>query len=207
MTFLGTTTRHKWFWSVFAALYIISGFSLFADMKLSLDCIFSGLLALTGFVFTARTFITFKLNEDIYSSTTYREYVETLKADGAYKKELYAPLRHIDNSLGTATYMCIWATAMFLVVAFLPRTVEIKLDATHTVKSIVDLLRDTASLKLAWHSPKALVPFVWKAVIDLSMTYFIFCIYQMIVTTRAINNNIHDIIDHWETDYKKPKAL
>ena len=171
---------------------------------MSLDCIFSGLLALTGFVFTARTFITFKLNEDIYGTPSYRSYVEQLRKDGAYTKELYAPLRQIDQSLGTATYMCLWATALFLVVAFLPRPAEIRIDATHTVTSILGLLMDKNLAKTAMKDPWLLVPFVGKAFIDTAMTYFVFCLYQMIVATKAIHGNIQDIITHWEHDYNNP---
>lgn len=203
MIFLGSKQRHGCFWITVTAVYLLTDFSLFSDMRISLDCIFSGLLALTGFVFTARTFITFKLNEVIYSNEKYQIYVEKLKKEDARRAELYSPLRYIDASLGTATYMCIWATAMFLVVAICPKTGEIKLGPSYTLTNVYGLLFDPALWPLAKHNSTVLSSFIRKAVVDLSMTYFVFCIYQMVSTTRAIHENIQDIVRQWEADYRE----
>jgi hypothetical protein len=122
MTFLGTKERYRVYWVLVLICTLSTKYSTFSTLRLSLDSIFSGLMALTGFVFTARTFITFKLNEVVYGSPEYRQYVEKLKSEGAYSQELYAPLKQIDNSLGIATYMCLWSTIMFIIVAFFPKT-------------------------------------------------------------------------------------
>src|SRR5690606_10849700 len=66
----------------------------------ALSSVFSGLLTLTGFMFTARTFITFKLNEVVYGKPEYQQRVEAYQADGAYTLKLYEPLRELDSKVG-----------------------------------------------------------------------------------------------------------
>src|SRR5471030_1570770 len=113
MIVLGSKSRHFVLWAVVVLLFVTTPLSFCTDLRLTLDCIFSGLLALAGFVFTARTFITFKLNEVIYDDPKYRVHVEKLQKDGAYKRTLYEPLRNIDQSLGDATYMSLWSVGLF----------------------------------------------------------------------------------------------
>lgn len=85
----------------------------FAAFRISLDSIFAGMLALAGFIFTARTFIVFKLNESFYGNSSYREMIKELKRDGAYDKELYGPLKNLDNMLHKSTFMCVAGVIVF----------------------------------------------------------------------------------------------
>ncbi|ACH40240.1 MAG: hypothetical protein ACD_55C00169G0002 [uncultured bacterium] len=203
MTFLDTKNKHFVYWALVCVCIVSTKFSTFSNLRLSLDSIFSGLLALTGFVFTARTFITFKLNEVVYGSPEYRQYVEKLKKDGAYTKELYDPLKQIDTSLGTATYMCLWSTIMFVVVAFFPKTeAALAVSKTISVDYVLELFR-VGGFKLL-SDANVLKPTVFKVFTDASMVYFGFCVYQLIITAKALHRNISDIISHWEENYKKP---
>ena len=207
MIVLGSKRRHAAFWTIVVLLLMTTKLSFCNDLRLTLDCIFSGLLALTGFVFTARTFITFKLNEVIYSDVKYRKHVEALQRDGAYKQKLYEPLRNIDQSLENATYMSLWSVGLFILVAFLPRESEVNIDASHKAKSIMDIMSNSSTRTLVASHLEKLEPFVWKMITDVAMTYFVFCLYQMIVTTRSLHKNIKAIVDYWEKDYEDKKLL
>jgi len=185
--------------------FMSTTFKTFSELRLSLDSIFSGLLALTGFVFTARTFITFKLNDMIYGNPEYRIYVEKLKKEGAYKRELYDPLKTVDGNLGTATYMCLWATILFIIVAFFPKPItqdlgnRLKADFVHEVLGNLYLTE--------FISPKYLLPLAYKLFTDATMVYFGFCLYQMVITAKSLHKNISDIVARWEAEYNEtPKV-
>lgn len=203
MTFLGTKTRQGVFWTLVLLCVVSTKYSTFPTLRLSLDSIFSGLLALTGFVFTARTFITFKLNEVVYGSPEYRQYVEALKREGAYKQELYDPLKAIDKSLGAATYMCLWSTIMFIIVAFFPKTEgPLVLPDKASAEFIWELVPKISKEDL-FAETHLLAASAYKIFTDATMVYFAFCVYQMIITARALHHNISDIISHWETHYNR----
>ncbi len=202
MIFLGTRKRHLIFWSLVLVCIALTKFTTFSELRLTLDSIFAGLLALTGFVFTARTFITFKLNEVIYGSAYYRSHVEKLKSEGAYTRDLYDPLKHIDNNLGVATYMCLWATILFIVVAFLPAMKEpLALSKTVKVDYALQLICKL-TLQEFIHRHDIWLSLAYKAFTDVTMVYFAFCLYQMIKTARSLHKNISDIVQHWEDQYK-----
>lgn len=204
MTFLGTRKRHLVFWTLVSICALTTKFTTFSELRLTLDSIFSGLLALTGFVFTARTFITFKLNEVIYDSPKYRSYVEKLKEEGAYKQELYDPLKSIDSSLGVATYMCLWATILFIAVAFLPAMKEpLAISSKVKAENVLQLLTQI-DLNQFMGRHDVQLSLICKVFTDVTMMYFGFCLYQMILTARALHKNISDIVSHWEAEYKTP---
>ena len=201
MIFLGTNRRHQLFWVIVVVWFVCTKITISTDLRLTLDSIYSGLLALTGFVFTARTFITFKLNEMIYGTGSYREYVAKLKVDGAYSKELYDPLKSIDKKLGTATYMCLWATILFIVVAFIPKPSIIDLGNNLKIAYLFQTFFER-SLTSSAMLEKLCLPFFFKLITDIALIYFGFCLYQMLITVKSLHQNISDIIEHWEKDYK-----
>lgn len=204
MTFLGTKKLHFIFWPLVVIWFLATKFTTFSTLRLSLDSIFSGLLALTGFVFTARTFITFKLNEVIYDSPQYRKFIEKLQKDGAYKKQLYDPLKHIDSNLGKATYMCFWATIMAIIVAFLPKPENLDFGNGVHIEYVWQLLSQN-NLNTAVSGAHITLSLIFKAFTDTSMIYFAFCLGQMIIAAKSLHQNIGDIIEHWEEDYNKNK--
>lgn len=202
MTFLGTKIRQVVYWALVLACVVSTKYSTFSTLRLSLDSIFSGLLALTGFVFTARTFITFKLNEVVYGSREYREYVEALKREGAYNQELYDPLKSMDKSLGTSTYMCLWSTIMFIIVAFFPKAEGPLILANKASAEYVWEMALKISFTDFLTDMHLLTSNAYKIFTDATMVYFGVCVYQMIITAKSLHHNISDIIDHWETHYK-----
>lgn len=202
MILLGSKRKHWIYWSLVLLAVVLVNARILASIRLSLDSIFTGLLALTGFVFTARTFITFKLHEVVYGNPTYRNYVEKLREDGASDKELYDPLRELDSSLGNATGMCLVALALFALVAFLPDHKNITLDASTKVSRVYDIISSRSNLRLVAKNPSALIPVGVAVVSDMALIYFFFVLNQILRTTISLNKNIKAIIDHWEQDYK-----
>lgn len=202
MILLGSKKKHWLFWILVLLTVIFVNARLLACIRLSLDSIFSGLLALTGFVFTARTFITFKLHEVVYGNPTYRTYIEGLRKDGAYDRELYDPLRELDTSLGNATGMCLVSLSLFAFVAFLPDYKEIVLDSSTKVSRLYDILSSAHNLTLVLDNPSAIIPVAVALVSDVALLYLLFVLNQVFRTTVSLNKNIKAIIDHWEKDYK-----
>ena len=127
MNFLSSKIQYWIFWPGYLVVVSLTKFSILNGMALTSDSFFSGILALTGFIFTARTFITFKLNEVIYENPKYRSLVEQLQVDQAYHKKLYDPLRNLDYKLNITTHMCLWSTALFLVASFFPKPLPVTL--------------------------------------------------------------------------------
>lgn len=201
MIFLGNKTRHTVFWLGLAGCVVLLPLNIMASIRLSLDSIFSGLLALTGFVFTARTFITFKLQEVVYGNPGYQRYVEKLRQDGAYDRELYAPLKELDANLGNTTGMCLAALALFAMVSIIPECKPIVLDANTTVYKCLDFFNKN-NIGLLAQNLKTLRFLPAVVVTDAAVLYFFFVLWQVFRTTLSLNKNIHSIIEHWEEDYR-----
>lgn len=203
MQFLGSRRQHYLFWTVLTILSVFCHVRLLGQLRLSIDAVFSGLLALTGFIFTARTFITFKLNEAVYGTPTYRTYIESLRKDDPKREELYSPLKALDASLGNATGMCLLALALFAVVSFLPDYQSIALDDSTRVRSLSAVLASRRHCALALHSPATLLPVLVATVSNAALLYFLFVLHQVYRTSWSLNGNIKAIIAHWETEYNK----
>lgn len=92
----------------------------FFESKISIQAFFTGLLALSGFLFSARTFITFKLNETIYTNEDHQKRVEQWQKDEAYKKGLYDPLHKLDCRLGVVSWLCLAGIAVIVIYAIVP---------------------------------------------------------------------------------------
>ena len=187
-------------------LCVCTKLSLLKDLRLSLDAIFSGLLALTGFVLTARTFITFKLNEVIYESPKYRNRVEKLKKDGAYHKELYDPLKNMDRRLGRATYMCLTSVALFAILSFLPDKKEIILQNSISYNTLFSLFRNHDAAVLFMKSPSAYPTVMIKLFSSATLIYFLLCFYHIVNAAIKLNKSIKEIISYWEDEYNKDKS-
>lgn len=166
----------------------------------ALSSVFTGLLTLTGFLFTARTFITFKLHEVVYSHDEYRKRVKELQADGAYDKKLYDPLREIDSIVGR-TCICVFAT-MLVVLTFsvLPK------EWSQLSSSAVDLFGEYTRT----HAP--LPAWLGRFLIYQVATVVVFSIIfavalEVFATIMSVNKNIRAIINEWEERYEeKPRS-
>jgi hypothetical protein len=202
MIFLGSKQKHFLYWAGLIISVLFLNVRLLACLRLSFDSIFSGLLALTGFVFTARTFITFKLHEVVYGNPVYRSYVEKLQKDGAYERELYDPLKELDESLGNTTGMCLVALCLFALVAFMPDFKEIVLNKNTKVTTLFDVISSKDNIILAIQHPSCVLPVGVAIITDAALLYFFFVLNQIFKTTMSLNRNIKAIINHWEDDYK-----
>jgi hypothetical protein len=163
---------------------------------LALSSVFSGLLALTGFMFTARTFITFKLNEVVYGSPNYRKYVEELKKDGAISDPLYAPLKQLDTTLGKTCLFCFGTLFGLAVFALLPKDWGAGL-ALHErlLPPAVGTIATPVTVLFVFYQL-----FTW--LVYSAVLISIICVFWCIV---RVNQNIKSIITHWEDLYNNPK--
>ena len=201
MIVLGNKRRHWLFLGLLCIFFLFLPVNLLSCIRLSIDSIFSGLLALTGFVFTARTFITFKLHETIYGNPRYQSYVERLSKDGAYNRELYDPLKELDTNLGDTTGMCLIALALFGVVSVLPEYKYVDIGGNIKVTNAVGILFSKPNLIYVLQNPSSLSPFPIAAFIDAAVIYFSFVLWQIYITASSLNRNIRAIIAHWEKEY------
>jgi len=201
MIFLGSRARHAIFWPLVIICVLFTEFALLKNLRLSFDSIFSGVLALTGFIFTARSFITIKLNDVIYSSDKYRNYIADLKKEGAYKQNLYDPLKTIDTSLANATYMCLCATVLLVVVAFVPKLDKIDMGNKVVFDYAYQIFLSKIDLAVLVRSKAVVTSVIFKIITDAALVYFGFCLYQMIIAATSLHQNINSIIAHWETEY------
>lgn len=201
MIFLGSKKRHAAFWPLVIFCTLFTEFALLKNLRLSFDSIFSGVLALTGFIFTARSFITIKLNDVIYSSDKYRNYIAKLKKEGAYKQNLYDPLKAIDTSLANTTHMCLCATILLVVVAFIPKLDKIDIGNKIVFDYAYQIFLSKIDPSVIISSKIVLTSVVFKIITDIAIVYFGFCLYQMTIAAKSLHQNINSIIDHWETEY------
>jgi hypothetical protein len=88
---------------------------------LSVDSIFAGTLALAGFLFTARTFVTFKLIDDVYKNPFYIKNWEELKQHKLVDGELYKPLKGFDEKIQHAIKSCFFALLVIFLFSMLPK--------------------------------------------------------------------------------------
>lgn len=199
MIFLGSKKRHAIFWTLILIFALFTKFEMLSNLRLGFDSIFSGLLALTGFIFTARSFITIKLNDVIYGNEEYRKYIFDLKKEGAYKYGLYDPLKNIDSNLANATSMCLYATVLFVIVAFIPELETITLINKELFEYPFQIFSSKSDLLTLVKATSLTV--AYKVVTDTALVYFVFCLYQMVLATKSLHKNMNSIIAHWEEEY------
>lgn len=168
------------------------------NRTVALNSVFTGLLTLTGFLFTARTFITFKLNEVVYGHPEYRGRVEELRADGAYNQALYDPLREIDTRVGK-TCMWVFCTMLcVLVFSILPK------DWSRISTSLVDLYSGAGQKA---DPPQSLWRFSIYQIATSAVISSIFAVaFEVLATILSVNQNIRAIINEWEERYNREKA-
>jgi len=153
--------------------------------KFSIGTFMSALLALLGFIFTARTFIIFKMNDAVYENENYQKKVEKLKHDGAYKDDLYAPLQRLDEAFIKSMLLCFVTIVILLILGILP-----------SIKNVINTLCPSKLLETL----KFLKP-VEEFIIGVAVSSFIVTIFQIIANVNSMNKNIKSIMDIWKTTY------
>jgi hypothetical protein len=177
-----------------AASIVICGSEKVISRAIALSSIFTGLLTLTGFMFTARTFITFKLNELVYDKPTYRKSVEEQQATGAYSMSLYEPLKVLDSKVGRASLQCF--VTLFFVLAFsmIPR----EWGQGHA--PLIDSCKEFIHVG-QW--PWKFLTYEFAAIFVFVMAFAI--IVEVFSTILTVNLNIRSIIQEWEKGYEAAK--
>lgn len=177
---------------------VIDGSENVLARAVALNSVFTGLLTLTGFMFTARTFITFKLNEVVYGRPEYRQRVEELQADGAYTQKVYEPLRSLDATVGRACLLCFATLFCVLAFSFLPR------EWSKLGSSFLDTWKISASPSAFWTATP--IRFLAYQVATIGVFSVVFLIIAEVFSAiMSVNRNIRSIISEWEENYKKEK--
>ena len=178
---------------VIALSVAIDGSEKVVARAISLNSVFTGLLTLTGFLFSARTFITFKLNDSVYSKENYRTLIKGLAKEGAYDGGLYAPLKILDGKLGATCRYCFIVLFLVISYSFLPKDWQ-------SGPPLWDLFRSpAASIPLAGASV------TWRFAVHQLATVLVFSaifaiIIEIFCAITAVNRNIQAIIANWESE-------
>jgi len=168
----------------------------------SLNSVFTGLLTLTGFLFSARTFITFKLNEAVYSKASYRNLIEKFQEDGAYNVNLYEPLKVLDQKLGKACLRCFITLFFVLGFLFLPKDWH---KGTPLWEQFLKWRESTISLNDVWQWRH--MSYLITQISTIAVFAVIFAIIVEIYSAiSAVNRNIQKIIKSWEDVYDAQKC-
>lgn len=162
---------------------------------IALNSAFSGLLALTGFMFTARTFITFKLNEAVYGNESYQKQVEEFQKDGAYQSELYEPLKKLDSTLGQTCLFCFGTLFSLVLFSLIPN--EWGNGTSLWAKIATRCAGGTESISGWFVTYQVLTTAAYGALIA--------AIVHVFYAILRVNRNIRGIIDEWEKKYKAEK--
>jgi hypothetical protein len=173
------------------------------NFRISLESLFSGLLALTGFIFTARTFVTFKLNEVVYGNPTYQKYIENLKKDGAYQKALYDPLRNMDSNLGRTTFMCLVSIVFIVLLGFFDKFSTITFSKWFHPKYLSDFAFSKAGWICIWQNHLLVSVVIYKLYAAMAFSFLLITLIKLFECVISMNRNISSIIDHWEKTYKE----
>jgi hypothetical protein len=177
------------------SINLLASSAIIDDFKISYNSLFSGMLALIGFVFAARTFITFKLYETVYSTQRYQKRIFGLKSDGTYNEKLMHPLSTLDTSLSFTTTISVVAMLLLTVISFIepPKTSSIKnISEIFTYVSV-----NYKSITFELIKSKSF-PVAYKLFSDIVCSTFIVVFIQLVYNLRSLNKNVGSIIDIWQ---------
>lgn len=183
---------------VVAVCVVLCGSETVFKRTLSIDSIFAGMLALTGFLFTARTFVTFKLHESVYGDEKYRKNWKQMKEEGGFtdEKKLYDPLKKFDEKVGDATKLCFFNLLVILAFSFIPQWFG------KTGISIVDAWTSVTpwygGLKNHW------MEIIYELLCGVVLSGIVLVIVHSFYAFLSINRNIQRIIQLWEKEYENP---
>lgn len=165
------------------------------DFKISYNSLFTGMLALIGFIFAARTFITFKLYETVYSSEKYQKRIFDLKKEGAYKEKIMRPLKILDAALSFTTTLSVAAIFLLTIISFVdpPKTSNIK-----NISEVLSYIYSNYNI-ISINTIKTNIFHVgYKLLSDIVCSTFIIVFIQLAYNLRSLNKNIGSIIDLWQ---------
>jgi len=158
------------------------------DFKITSSSLFSGLLALNGFMFTSRTFIVFKLYETVYSKEKYRDRIDKLRKNGAYNKELLAPLRSLDSSLSLTAILSLLSLVLLVLISFIGSKPDI-FDRVNVFNIVLLVPVD-----------KIFFPIFYKILSDIVCSVMIVTFVELFYSIRSLNMNFKRIFDVWRDE-------
>ena len=181
-----------------AACVILCGSETVFKRTLTIDSIFAGMLALTGFLFTARTFVTFKLHESVYGDEKYRRNWKQMKDEGGFRdeKKLYDPLKKFDKKVGEATRFCFLNLLVILVFSFIPSWFG------KAGISITDAWTSAST----WYEGLSnhWMEVIYELLSGVVLSGIVLVIVHSFYAFLSINRNIQRIIQLWENEYENP---
>lgn len=97
--------------------------------------LFSGMMAMAGFLFTARSFLVLNLEKEVYGKKAYRDWQAKLsREDGKSSPDPYVPFEEFDRKLGRTIWWCVSAICVLWLAALVPAT-----QAPHAHRALADL--------------------------------------------------------------------
>lgn len=91
-----------------------------AASTLSVSSIFSAMLTLAAFLFTARHIVIFELQKNVYGQPDYRAYLKKLAAAGVDVGDIYKPLQTLDRRIVHSTWSCFVSAILLLPALYWP---------------------------------------------------------------------------------------
>jgi hypothetical protein len=164
------------------------------DFKITLSSLFSGLLALNGFMFSARTFIIFKLYETVYSKRDYKIRIDKLRNEGGYSKELLDPLKSLDRSLSSTAILSLLSLILLVFISSLGEKPDIFNHA------------NIFNMSLLVPPVKMFYPVFYKLLSDAVCSVMIVTFIQMCYCVRSLNINFNSIFDVWKKEEEKTEG-
>ncbi len=183
---------------------LFTTFGFFDSYRVSAGSLLAAFLTLTGFIFTARTFIVFKLNEVVYGNPNYQSMVAGRAKEGGYNKKLYDPLKKLDSKLSSTLHFCLITILFVIVIGFFPNYYTLKRPTEIDAKWVFEVLT-VENIKLLHKKGIIIVTIgyhIWTS-ITLSIIFVNLCL--VVQSVRSLDGNIAKIIEHWEYDYNNRK--
>lgn len=151
------------------------------------SALFSGVMAMAGFLFTARSFLIFKLNEEVYHKDEYRRRVASLAAEGGANADVYRPLEAFDARIGRALHACVLTLCLVCAASMCSMRFE------NTDSRLVMLLRPRS---VQW------VMVARRLLADAAMASVVLTLWRVFGTVESMNRNFSAIIRHWRDSAK-----
>lgn len=110
--------------------------------------IFSGFLALGGFLLSLKTFILVKLNEGVFESSLYRKrHMQNCERNPGHVPPLYSPLKNLSDFLIWSVAFCVFTAALQLTLGFVNHFLATSTVIAFALQSIYLVFRSWWEIK------------------------------------------------------------
>ncbi|MDU9047254.1 MAG: hypothetical protein Q3M30_00275 [Candidatus Electrothrix sp. Rat3] len=128
---------------------------------------------------------------------TIKKKINNLSKEGAYKKDILAPLKVLDKSLSLSIFLSLNSLVFLVLISFAERP-DI-LDRTGIVELLVSAYLQYNAFSLQF-ADKVLLPLGYKISSDLVCSLISVTFIKLFYNLRSLNINIETIIKVWEDD-------